>query len=468
MPPLLLLSLLIGFDALLATPAIAESHSTSLRAPLHRSLPPLGAATRLDYVRELVKSDLLRQRMIAGTIGGHRYRQPRRACENATTAAAESFAMPLSSGAYTHTGQYFVRFRLGTPARRFVLVADTGSDLTWVKCRFSPRRCRHCRGGGGGGGARPFRPEKSVSFDPIRCSTDLCKTSLPFSLSTCPSPASPCAYNYGYADGSMARGIYATESATVMLSNGQKVKLKGMIIGCTSSFAGSSFRASDGVLGLGHSGISFASRVTARFGGRFSYCLVDHLSPKNVSSYLIFGSNGALAPSAARQTELLMEPRLAPFYSVGVSGISVDGEVLKIPMSVWDVGRRGGAILDSGTSLTVLVEPAYKAVVSALSRRLAGVPRVDLDPFEYCYNWTDGTKVTIPKLVVHFHGPARLEPPAKSYVIDVADGVKCIGFTSAPWPGVSTIGNILQQEHLWEFDVKNRRLRFQRSTCAPH
>nr|XP_010924542.1 aspartic proteinase NANA, chloroplast [Elaeis guineensis] len=465
MPPflLLLLSLLIGFDAFLAAPASAEPLSTSLRIPLHRRPPPLATATRLDYVRDLVKSDHLRQRMISGTIWQRRHRQQRRACENATS-AADSFAMPLSSGAYTHTGQYFVRFRLGTPAQKFVLVADTGSDLTWVKCSFDRRKCRRCAGG------RVFRPEKSVSFDPIRCSSAMCKTSLPFSLATCPSPSSPCAYDYGYSDGSAARGIYAHESATVMLSNShQKAKLKGLVIGCTSSFAGLSFRSSDGVLGLGHSGISFASRATQLFGGKFSYCLVDHLSPKNISSYLTFGPNGALIPSEARQTELLMEPWLEPYYSVRVSCISVDGEVLKIPMSVWDVEKGGGAILDSGTSLTVLAKPAYDAVVSALSRRLAGVPRVGVEQFEYCYNWTAAIPAAVvPKLVVHFHGAAWLEPPAKSYVIDVADGVKCIGFTSAPWPGVSTIGNILQQEHLWEFDIKNRRLRFQASTCAPY
>ncbi|EHA8589141.1 putative Aspartic proteinase NANA, chloroplast [Cocos nucifera] len=254
-----------------------------------------------------------------------------------------------------------------------------------------------------------------------------------------------------------------------MLSNGRKAKLKGLIIGCTSSFAGPSFRSSDGVLGLGHSGISFASRATQLFGGKFSYCLVDHLSPKNASSYLTFGPNAALVPSTACQTELLMVPLLEPFYSVRVSGISVDGEVLKIPMSVWDVEKGGGAILDSGTSLTVLAEPAYEAVVSALSRHLAGLPRVGVEQFEYCYNWTAAVPaVAVPKLVVHFHGSARLEPPAKSYVIDVADGVKCIGFAPAPWPGVSTMGNILQQEHLWEFDIKNRRLRFQGSTCAPY
>lgn len=38
--------------------------------------------------------------------------------------------MPLSSGAYTSTrGQYFVC------SRTFLLVADTVSDLIWVKCR---------------------------------------------------------------------------------------------------------------------------------------------------------------------------------------------------------------------------------------------------------------------------------------------------------------------------------------------
>jgi hypothetical protein len=79
---------------------------------------------------------------------------------------------------------------------------------------------------------------------------------------------------------------------------------------------------------------------------------------------------------------------MRPFYAVTVNGISVDGELLKIPRRVWDIGRGGGAILDPGTSLTVLVRPAYRAVVAALSKKLAGLPRVTMDPFEYCYNWT--------------------------------------------------------------------------------
>jgi hypothetical protein len=89
-----------------------------------------------------------------------------------------------------------------------------------------------------------------------------------------------------------------------------------------------------------------------------------------------------------------------------------------------------------------------------------------MDPFEYCYNWTSPSVVDLPKLAVHFGGSDRLEPPGKSYVIDAAPGVKCIGVQEGPWPGISVIGNILQQEHLWEFDLKNRRLRFKRSRCT--
>jgi hypothetical protein len=67
---------------------------------------------------------------------------------------------------------------------------------------------------------------------------------------------------------------------------------------------------------------------------------------------------------------------------------------------------------------------------------------------------------------VRFAGSARLAPPAKSYVIDAAPGVKCIGLQEGAWPGVSVIGNILQQEHLWEFDLANRWLMFKQSRCA--
>ncbi|GJN15177.1 hypothetical protein PR202_gb02071 [Eleusine coracana subsp. coracana] len=120
----------------------------------------------------------------------------------AEVVGASAFAMPLTSGAYTGTGQYFVRFRVGTPAQPFVLVADTGSDLTWVKCR------RGQAAGDGGDDddgsssssppppARVFRPADSKTWAPIPCASDTCTSYVPFSLANCSSATSPCAYDY--------------------------------------------------------------------------------------------------------------------------------------------------------------------------------------------------------------------------------------------------------------------------------
>ncbi|CAM0953971.1 unnamed protein product [Alopecurus aequalis] len=401
------------------------------------------------------------------------------AAATSTPESSSAFAMPLTSGAYTGTGQYFVRLRVGTPAQPFVLVADTGSDLTWVKCRgASPSP------GSAPSSPRVFRPADSRSWAPIPCSSDTCTSYVPFSLANCSAattPPAPCSYDYRYKDNSSAQGVVGTDSATVALSGGsgadRKAKLQEVVLGCTTSYDGESFQASDGVLSLGNSNISFASRAAARFGGRFSYCLVDHLAPRNATSYLTFGpveedsdTHGALSPApaaASSRTPLLLDARMAPFYAVTVETVFVAGKALDIPSDVWDFTKNGGAILDSGTSLTILGTPAYNAVVAALSKQLAGVPRVSMDPFEYCYNWTaSSTPPAVPRLEVRFAGSARLQPPAKSYVIDAAPGVKCIGLQEGAWPGVSVIGNILQQEHLWEFDLANRWLMFKQSPCA--
>ncbi|CAN6359211.1 unnamed protein product [Urochloa humidicola] len=430
-----------------------------------RLIPSAPDASLADRARD----DRHRHAYIRSTLASRR---------RAAEMGASAFAMPLSSGAYTGTGQYFVRFRVGTPAQPFVLVADTGSDLTWVKCR---------RGGGSSSDAqaapaREFRPAASKTWAPISCSSDTCTSYVPFSLANCSTPASPCAYDYRYKDGSAARGVVGTDSATIALSgnaragssgagadSSRRAKLQGVVLGCTASYDGQSFQSSDGVLSLGNSNISFASRAAARFGGRFSYCLVDHLAPRNATSYLTFGPGPEDGAAAPEQTPLLLDRRMSPFYAVTVDTVYVAGEALDIPAEVWDVDRNGGAILDSGTSLTILATPAYAAVVAALSKQLGDLPRVSMDPFEYCYNWTAAAgsgAPEIPKLEVQFAGSATLEPPAKSYVIDAAPGVKCIGVQEGAWPGVSVIGNILQQEHLWEFDLRDRLLRFKHTRCA--
>jgi hypothetical protein len=189
---------LLAAAFLAAAGAAAGSKPSAKFELIHREQAPWDEVARMDQERTAFISSHARRRRATEAAAGAKPK----ARAKGTPPADEAFAMPLSSGAYTGTGQYFVRFRVGTPARPFLLVADTGSDLTWVKCR----RRRHDAPASNGSSsslapaasshARVFRPDRSRTWAPISCSSDTCTASLPFSLAACPTPGSPCAYDY--------------------------------------------------------------------------------------------------------------------------------------------------------------------------------------------------------------------------------------------------------------------------------
>ncbi|RZC67615.1 hypothetical protein C5167_011309 [Papaver somniferum] len=426
--------------------------------------------TQYDKVKDLVQDDLIRVRMLYGRISRYHYDNGKVGKHSSaiiipTTKASNSSAvLPISSAAYKGIGQYFVQFRVGTPSKKFTLIVDTGSDLTWINCRY---RCKKCTSRTRMNDHRIFQAARSLSFKTIPCSSNLCKN-LTFSLVTCPSKRDPCQYDYGYQDGSTAHGFYAYETVTMSLTNGRKTRLHGVPIGCSYSTSTGTLGVVDGVLGLGYNDNSFATKATSKFGNNFSYCLVDHLSPKNVSSHLTFGYSKHLVSGSSPPTNFQFTniQAIDGLYHVNIVGISIGGLVLKIPSEIFSFQNQGGVILDSGSSLTFLVEPAYKIVMKYLMPAFTKFKQVKDESFEFCFQSQGFHESAVPKLVFHFADSVRFEPHLKSYVIDVSDGVKCLGFMPNAWPGISIIGNIMQQNFLWEFDLKWKRLGFAPSTCT--
>lgn len=217
-----------------------------------------------------------------------------------------------------------------------------------------------------------------------------------------------------------------------------------------------------GILGLGYAKDSFVDKASLQYGAKLSYCLVDHLSHQNVSSYLTFGTPKVKLLSEIRKTELFL---YSPFYGVHVLGISVGDQMLKIPHQVWDFNAEGGMIIDSGTTLAGLVLEAYDPVFEALKKSLTNVKRLDVGVLDFCFDSEGFNERTVPRLVFHFAGGARFEPPVKSYIIDVEPKVKCIGIVPINGTGASVIGNIMQQDFLWEFDLAKNTVGFASSTC---
>ncbi|GLT98922.1 hypothetical protein SLE2022_163960 [Rubroshorea leprosula] len=464
----LLLLLLLSLSQSLNS--VEEQHQNSLKLELiHRHAhPQLNSRhkTQLDRLKELLHHDMIRLNMIAHK---RRLGQNPPAAGGTVRKGNGSIEMPINSARDYGLGEYFVSFKVGTPSQKFTLMVDTGSELTWMNCRY---RCgKRCRENGRRiNRRRVFWADLSSTFGPLPCSTWMCRVELMnlFSLTTCPTPLNPCNFDYRYIDGSSASGFFANETVTLDVTNGRRARLHDVLIGCSNSFKGITFdEGADGVLALANSKYSFTAKATQHFGGKFSYCLVDHLSHKSASNYLIFGDN-------REETSLLGETRhtklelnlIRPFYAVNVVGISIGDKMLEIPLMAWDATQGGGTVLDSGTSLTMLSDPAYKPVMAALVASVTKYPRVKLDGMPYCFNSTGFDSTVVPKLVIHFADGARFEPFLKSYIIDAAKGVKCLGFMPGTWPTSSVIGNIMQQNHLWEFDLVRKTLGFTRSTCT--
>ncbi|XP_074301721.1 aspartic proteinase NANA, chloroplast-like [Silene latifolia] len=383
-----------------------------------------------------------------------------------------SVKLPMYAAAEYHMGQYLVEIEIGTPPTKLRMIADTGSDLTWVKCKDGGETNLTNK--------RAFDATKSSTFKSFGCGNALCQEDFKMlrSLDLCPTIDAPCFYNYSYGDeGLITFGKFSKDAITLPTTTGESVNLQNMLIGCSSSVTGkANINEADGILGLGMHPFSFAIHGVSKFGGIFSYCLVDHLSPHNVTNYLIFGDEREKCPTQEfmRYTVLKISEDSA-FYWIYIKGISIGKEMLDINRVVWDTTKEdGGTILDSGTSATYWLEPAYRAIMDVLIKALEkDFPKLPnwkgdgMNDFEYCFkaNSTLFKKFNVPRFEIHFKDGARFKPHVKSYIIDDSPGVKCIGFLQAQG-GVNIIGNILQQNYLWEFDVHHETMGFAASTCG--
>ncbi|CAN6465990.1 unnamed protein product [Victoria cruziana] len=395
----------------------------------------------------------------------------------ATISGNNTLKAPVVSGASLGSGQYLVDFRIGTPPQKLLLVADTGSDLVWVRCSA----CRDCRRHRPGSA---FFPRHSASFAPNHCYSHACRLVAQPPHSRCNHTRlhSSCLYQYTYGDRSVSAGIFSRETATLNTSSGELIHLRNVDFGCGfrasgASLTGPRFAGANGVMGLGQGPISFASQVGSRFGNKFSYCLMDYTVSPPPTSFLLLGDaqqrNMALLQKNLSFTPLRSNPLSPTFYYVGIHRVSVDGAVLPIDPSVWaidDFGN-GGTVVDSGTTLSFFLDPAYTEMLRALEKKVH-LPRLEIGvaSLDLCLNTSaaDGTATArLPRLTFHMVGGAVFSPPARNYFIEVAPGVKCLAMrrAEAGGSGFSVIGNLMQQGFLFMFDRERSRVGFSPAVC---
>lgn len=361
---------------------------------------------------------------------------------------AKDFSSSIISGLAQGSGEYFTRLGVGTPPRYTYMVLDTGSDIMWIQCL----PCAKCYGQ-----TDPlFNPAASSTYRKVPCATPLCKK---LDISGCRNKRY-CEYQVSYGDGSFTVGDFSTETLTF---RGQVIRR--VALGCGHDNEGL-FIGAAGLLGLGRGSLSFPSQTGAQFSKRFSYCLVDR-SASGTASSLIFGK--AAIPKSAIFTPLLSNPKLDTFYYVELVGISVGGRRLtSIPASVFrmDATGNGGVIIDSGTSVTRLVDSAYSTMRDAFRVGTGNLKSAGgFSLFDTCYDLSGLKTVKVPTLVFHFQGGAHISLPATNYLIPVdSSATFCFAFAGNTG-GLSIIGNIQQQGYRVVFDSLANRVGFKAGSC---
>ncbi|KAJ4710582.1 Aspartyl protease family protein 2 [Melia azedarach] len=386
----------------------------------------------------------------------------------------QTLKSPVISGASSGSGQYFISLHLGSPPQPLVLVADTGSDLIWLSCSA----CKNCSLRSPGSA---FLARHSTSFSPHHCFQSTCRLLVPHPS---PNPCnhthlhSPCRYEYEYADGSVTAGFFSKEIITLNTSSGQQVELKDFHFGCGfkntgPSITGSSFNGAHGVMGLGRGPISFSSQLGRRFGNKFSYCLMDYTLSPPPTSFLIIGGEAnhdvRMNPKMSF-TALLTNPVSPTFYYIAIKSVYVDDVKLRIDPLVWSIDElgNGGTVIDSGTTLTFLAEPAYRKILAAFKRRVKlPSPAESILGFDLCVNVSGVSRASFPKLSFELVGNSVFSPPQSNYFIETSERVKCLAIQPVnTGSGFSVIGNLMQQGFLFEFDRDKSRLGFSRNGCA--
>ncbi|XP_010050793.2 aspartyl protease family protein At5g10770 [Eucalyptus grandis] len=356
-------------------------------------------------------------------------------------------SLPASYG--SGGSSYVVTVGLGTPTKNLTLLFDTGSALTWTQCEPCIGSCYNQ--------TEPiFNPSRSSSYANISCSAPSC-IQLPSGtdqLTGC--SGSTCVYGASYGDASFTDGFFATETLTLTPTD----VITNFEFGCGENNQGT-FDGFAGLLGLARDPVSIIEQSATQYGRYFSYCL-----PRSTSctGYLTFG-RGTVTSASLNFTPMVTIAQNPLFYGINITGISVGGNPLSIPSTVFS---NAGAIIDSGTTLTSLPPTAYTALQSAFQKAMANYTSAPpIYPFDTCYDFSMFSTITVPVITFSFDGPINVDLDWSGMFYWVNASEVCLAFVAnnADTDGV-IYGNTQQRTFEVIYDVPGGQIGFGAQGCS--
>ncbi|OAY77796.1 Aspartic proteinase-like protein 1 [Ananas comosus] len=256
---------------------------------------------------------------------------------------------------------------LGTPNVTFLVALDTGSDLFWVPCD-----CKQCAPT-----TSPFNfefniysPSQSSTSKKVPCSSSFCDL-----RSTCTGANSSCPYVVEYMTENTSTSGVLVEDVLYFTQEDARSKIveAPVVFGCGQFQTGSFLDAAapNGLFGLGMKKTSVPSILSSKglTSNSFSMCFgSDGIGRIN------FGDKG----SAGQDETPFNVDNSYPQYNISITGLQVGNKTTQAEVY---------ALVDSGTSITLLADPLYTQLGQAFTSQVKG-SRFTSDPsvpFEYCY-----------------------------------------------------------------------------------
>ncbi|KAH9734605.1 eukaryotic aspartyl protease family protein [Citrus sinensis] len=313
----------------------------------------------------------------------------------------------------------------------------------------------------------------------VSCSDPLCASEIQTTATQCPSGSNQCSYSFEYGDGSGTSGsyIYDTLYFDAILGESLIANSTALIVfGCSTYQTGDlskTDKAIDGIFGFGQGDLSVISQLASRgiTPRVFSHCLKgqgnggENLNSSNAKVNSSLRANISLVLTADMMGIML----LGPHYNLNLHGITVNGQLLSIDPSAFAASNNRETIVDSGTTLTYLVEEAFDPFVSAITATVSQSVTPTMSKGKQCYLVSNSVSDIFPRVSLNFEGGASMVLKPEEYLIHLGfyDGAAmwCIGFEKSPG-GVSILGDLVLKDKIFVYDLARQRVGWANYDCS--
>ncbi|KAL9238976.1 hypothetical protein vseg_013339 [Gypsophila vaccaria] len=466
-------SVWLCFFLCLSSIFIFPSYSTTITL----SLSPNTYQNSWELTTQIAKTTLQRV---------HHLKNPKRKPSSLSPTLHGSSTTSLYPKSY---GGYSVTLAFGTPPQEIPLVFDTGSSLVWVPCT-SKYSCSNCTFSNvDPKNITTFKPKLSSSSKIIGCRNKKCGwlygddvagrcPDCGPNLGNCSQPCPGYLLQYGLG---ATTGVALSENLDF-----PGAVIRNFFLGCSLS----SLQQPAGIAGFGRAPNSLPRQLGLK---KFSHCLLSHKFDDTLrnSKLVLAGARKNTSTSEVikgmRYTPFGKNPKMSPFdeyYYINLRRITVGKKQVKVKIPykylVPDPSGNGGAIVDSGSTLTFMERPVFVPLVKELAAQMGHVKRAsDAEAesgFGLCLDISSSKNVSIPELAFHFKGGANMKFGLENYFSFFGD-VRALCLTivtdtspaapsSGPTGPAVILGNYQQQNFYIEYDLEHQRMGFKKHKCG--